>query len=82
MKRHATAAIVGLTAGFCIGAPYSLVVLVLGLALPCFLLWVAIVEGPDPAARDAAEWRGNWQQLLRDAEALRAQNNIRRGPRG
>jgi hypothetical protein len=40
------------------------------------------VEGPDRATRDAAEWRGNWRQLLRQAEAARAQNNIRRGPRG
>lgn len=79
MKRNAAAAIVGLTVGFCIGSPFTFVVL--GLALPCLLLWVAIVEGPDPAARDAAEWRGDWQQLLRDAEALRAQNNIRRGPK-
>ena len=73
MKLHTAAAVVGLSIGFFIGAPYTLGVL--GLALPCFLLWVVIVEGPDREARKAAEWRGDWRQLLM------AQNNIRRGPR-
>lgn len=78
MKLHTMAALCGFSIGFFIGAPYSMAVI--GLALPLAILWVAIFEGPDPAARHAAEWRGNWRQLLREAEALRAQNNIRKGP--
>jgi len=78
LRLQVAVGIVGLSIGFFIGAPYTLGIV--GLALPCFLLWVVIVEGPDQATRDAAEWRGNWRQLLRQAEAQRAQNNIRRGP--
>lgn len=73
----------GLSVGSLTGFPGLLALLgVLCLALPCWALWVVIVEGPDKATRDAAEWRGNWRQLLRQAETARAQNNIRRGPRG
>lgn len=76
MKLHTTAAITGLAVGFALGLPWTMAAV--GLALPCYLLWVVIIEGPDPAAREAAEWRGNWRQMLKDAEP---QNNIRRGPR-
>jgi hypothetical protein len=79
VKQQTVAALCGLSFGFVVGLPWTMALI--GLALPACLLWVCIVEGPDPAAREASEWRGNWRQLLKGAEALRAQNNIRRGPR-
>lgn len=75
MRLQTFAAAAGLTVGFCIGAPWTLGVL--SLALPVYILWVCIVEGPDHPDRAP----GNWRRILEEAEILRAQNNIRRSPR-
>lgn len=74
MRLHTFAALAGLAVGFCIGAPYTLGIL--SLALPAYILWVCIVEGPDHP--DQAP--GNWRRIMEEAEILRAQNGIRPGP--
>ena len=79
MRLQTVAGLSGLSIGFVLGLPWTMALV--GLALPVCLLWVCIVEGPDPGAREASKWRGNWRQLLKEAEALRAHNNIRKGPR-
>jgi hypothetical protein len=68
------AALAGLAVGFFAAAPYSLGILCC--ALPAYILWVCIVEGPDHP--DVAP--GNWRRIMEEAEILRAQNGIRPGP--
>lgn len=75
MRLQTFAAATGLAVGFFVGAPWTLGIL--SLALPCYILWICLVEGPDhPGVAP-----GNWRRLMEEAEILRAQNNIRRGPR-
>jgi len=74
VKLHTFAALAGLAVGFCAGAPYTLGILCC--ALPLYVLWVCIVEGPDHPDRAP----GNWRRILEMAEILRAQNGIRPGP--
>lgn len=74
MRLHTFAAVAGLAVGFCAGAPYTLGLLCC--ALPAYVLWVLIVEGPDHPDRAP----GNWRRMMEEAEILRAQNGIRPGP--
>jgi hypothetical protein len=60
----------GLSVGSLAGIPGLLALACF--ALPLYILWVVIVDGPD---RRAA---GNWRRGLEEAEIL-AWNNIRRG---
>ena len=64
----------GFAVGFVAGWPWSLGLL--SLALPSFILWVCLVEGPDHPNNKP----GNWRRLMEEAEILRAQNAIRPGP--
>jgi hypothetical protein len=60
---------VGMAVGSLLGFPGLLALA--SFALPAYLLWVVIVDGPDRRGL------GNWRRALEEAEA-QAFNNIRR----
>lgn len=74
MRPRTLALGVGVAVGFVAGWPWTLGAV--SLALPCYILWLVIVEGPDHPNNKP----GNWRRLMEEAEILRAQNAIRPGP--
>jgi hypothetical protein len=74
VRRRTLALGAGVAVGFVLGWPWSLGLL--SLSLPCYILWVCLIEGPDHPDRAP----GNWRRLMEEAEILRAQNAIRPGP--